>query len=175
MKRLMSLVALLALIVSTAGCGRQHSVEAPNSVSDSPSGSQFLLTEEPQDAKEVIAVRESARDDDAVIVVGRIGGSKNPWVEGRAAFSIVDLSLKACSDIEGDTCKMPWDYCCETDLLPKATVLVKVVDESGDLLATDSRELLSVKELDTVVASGTAKRDDEGNLTVLANKIYVKP
>lgn len=140
-----------------------------------PSGAQYLLTEEPQDAQDVIAVREDAQNEADVTVVGRIGGSRDPWVEGRAAFSIVDLSLKACSDIEGDTCKTPWDYCCQTDLLPKATVLIKVVDESGSLISTDSREFLSVKELDTVVVNGTARRDDAGNLTVLANKLYVMP
>jgi len=110
-----------------------------------------------------------------LIVVGRIGGSANPWVEGRAAFSIVDLSLKACSDREGDECAMPWDYCCETDLLPKATVLVKVVDDSGNLVATDARELLQAKELQTVVVEGKAKRDEAGNLTVLAGGVYAKP
>lgn len=174
MQRLISLVTVFALCALTTGCSEQQTAE-PMSVAESPSGSQYLLTDEPQDANDVIAIRESAQDDDAVIVVGRIGGSKNPWVEDRAAFSIVDLSLKACSDIEGDKCKMPWDYCCQTDLLPKATVLVKVVDDSGDLVGTDSRELLSVKELDTVVVNGTAKRDDAGNLTILASKIYVKP
>ncbi len=174
MKRLMLLVTICGLCALPTGCARQQTAEVEPPPAQ-PSGSQYLLTEEPQDAKDVIAVRENAQNDDAVIVVGRIGGSKNPWVEGRTAFSIVDLSLKACSDIEGDKCKMPWDYCCETDLLPKATVLVKVVDEAGDLLAADSRELLSVKELDTVVINGTAKRDDAGNLTVLASTIYVKP
>ena len=123
----------------------------------------------------MIALRKNAQNEDAVVVVGRIGGSRDPWVEGRAAFSIVDLSLKACSDIEGDKCKIPWDYCCQTDLLPKATVLVKVVDNSGSLVETDSRELLAVKELNTVIVNGTAKRDDAGNLTVLASRIYVKP
>jgi hypothetical protein len=140
-----------------------------------PGGEQYLLADEPADAKGVMDVREGAQEEDEVVVVGRIGGSANPWVEGRAAFSIVDLSLKACSDIEGDTCKVPWDYCCETDLLPKATVLVKVVDETNSIVAADSRELLQVKELQTVVVEGTAKRDDSGNLTILASGVFVKP
>lgn len=173
MQRLMSFARAFSVLVLAFGCSQQETdelVPSPEPVD----GGQYLLSEEPRDANDVIAVRESAQDDEAVVVVGRIGGSRDPWVEGRAAFSIVDLSLKACSDIEGDTCKMPWDYCCQTDLLPDATVLVKVVDESGELIGTDSRELLSVKELDTVVVNGKAKRDDAGNLTVLASKLYVK-
>ena len=97
----------------------------------------------------------------------------NPWVEGRAAFSIVDNSLKACSDIPGDMCKKPWDYCCETPKLPSSTALIKVVGEDGNLVKADARKLLGVKELSTVVVRGKAQRDDTGNLTVLATGIYV--
>lgn len=174
MQRLMRFATGLAMLVAGVGCSEQQTA-TPTPLAEEPSGAQYLLTEEPQDAKDVIAVRESAQDEDTVVVVGRIGGSRDPWVEGRAAFSIVDLSLKACSDIEGDQCKMPWDYCCQTDLLPDATVLVKMVDDSDKLIDTDSRELLTVKELDTVVVDGKAKRDDAGNLTILASKIFVKP
>lgn len=129
---------------------------------------------EPQVATSVIKVRENASDGDEVVIVGRIGGSENPWIESRAAFSIVDGSLKACSDIEGDNCPQPWDYCCETSKLPNATALVKIIDEGGSLVTTDARELLGVKELSTVIVKGKAKRDDAGNLTVLANSVYIK-
>ncbi len=41
-------------------------------------------------------------------------------------------------------------------------------------MKADARELLKVKELSTVVIQGTARRDDAGNLTVLATGVYVK-
>ena len=44
---------------------------------------------------------------------------------------------------------------------------MKIVDASGKPVATDARKLLGVKELQTVVVRGTAKRDEAGNLTVL--------
>ena len=65
-----------------------------------------------------------------------------------------------------------WDYCCEADL-PKATVLVMVVDEDGKIVKQDARELLGVKELDTVFIQGKAKRDKAGNVTILASKLFV--
>ncbi|HIK92666.1 MAG TPA: hypothetical protein EYG03_11875 [Planctomycetes bacterium] len=133
-----------------------------------------MLTAEPDGAADVIKVREDAADGEDVVIVGRIGGSSNPWIEDRAAFSIVDGSLKACSDIEGDGCPMPWDYCCETQKLPTATALVKVVDEDGELVKADARELLSVKELSTVIVKGKAQRDDAGNLTILATGVFVQ-
>ena len=41
-------------------------------------------------------------------------------------------------------------------------------------MKADAKELLSVKELSTVVVKGKAKRDDAGNLTVHASGVYVK-
>jgi hypothetical protein len=38
----------------------------------------------------------------------------------------------------------------------------------------DTRELLKVKELSTVVIKGKARRDDNGNLTILASGVFVK-
>ena len=133
-----------------------------------------MLDEEPDGATDVIRVREEANDGDEVVLVGRIGGSVNPWVDGRAAFSIVDGSLRACSDIPGDDCTEPWDYCCETDRLPSSTALIKIVDDRGELVKTDARQLLDVKELSTVVIKGSAQRDDAGNLTILASGVYLK-
>lgn len=53
-------------------------------------------------------------------------------------------------------------------------MLIKVVDENGKLVKADARELLNVKELSTVVIKGKARRDDKGNLTILASGVFVK-
>jgi len=52
--------------------------------------------------------------------------------------------------------------------------LVKVVDEKGELVKAGAKKLLGVEELSTVVVRGKAKRDDKGNLTVMATGIFVK-
>jgi len=113
-----------------------------------------------------------AKDRADVVVVGRIGGRKSPWVKGAAAFSIVDRSLTPCNEIEGDTCTTPWDYCCESDL-PQATLLVMFNDAQGKLVKKDARPLLGVKELDTIFIQGTVKRDKTGNVSILASKLYL--
>src|SRR4029078_4558473 len=89
---------------------------ASDSKSDSAVHDKYIVTEEPKDAQTVLDTREKAKDKDDVVVVGRIGGRKNPWVKGAAAFSIVDPSLKACNERPGDTCHTPWDYCCQDDI-----------------------------------------------------------
>ena len=49
-----------------------------------------------------------------------------------------------------------------------------IVDENGRTVKADAKNLLNVKELVTVVVRGKAKRDEKGNLTVLANGVFVR-
>jgi hypothetical protein len=126
----------------------------------------------------VFATRDAAADlknGDEIAVVGRIGGSTKPFT-GRASFTIVDASLKPCSELEGDNCSTPWDYCCEPpDNLAKATLLVKIVDEQGRTLADDAEKALGLKALQTVVVRGAVQRDDKGQITSLtATGVYVR-
>jgi hypothetical protein len=173
MKRFMILRCLVATLV--AATLQQAVALASDSKNDSAVRDKYILSEEPKDAQPVLTTREKAKDKDDVVVVGRIGGRKNPWVKGAAAFSIVDPSLKACNERPGDTCPTPWDYCCEADL-SKATVFVTVVDDkTGKTLKEDAREALKLHELDTVVVEGKARRDKKGNLTIAASKLFVRP
>ncbi len=176
MTKCVSLTACVGWIV-IIGCSQERPTTTAPPTSNpalAVDGSKYLLSNEPDDGMNVIKAREATKDGDQVVIVGRIGGGKSPWIEGRAAFFIVDCSLNACSDIPGDKCDQPWDYCCETHKLPTSTALVKVVDENGDLMKADARELLKVKELSTVVVTGKSQRDDAGNLTILASGVYVK-
>lgn len=176
MKRIALPLAGLMALSLVIGCSDDATTTSDDRGAPTPSavdGTKFLLTAKPENASDVIKVRKDAGDGDEVVIMGRIGGSENPWIEGRAAFTIVDGSLKACSDIPGDGCPIPWDYCCETDKLPTSTAFVKVVDDNGDIVKADARELLAVKELSTVIVKGKAQRDDAGNLTVLASGVYV--
>ncbi len=171
------LTLMLGAALAASGCtqnGAQLDDTAGQSSTPSIDGSAYVLSTEPDGAEPVRAVREQSQDGDDVVLVGRIGGRANPWIEGRAAFSIVDPSLKACSDILGDACPKPWDYCCEMDRLPSSTALIKFVDDEGGLLRADARKLLNLSALQTVVVSGKAKRDESGNLTVLAAGIFVR-
>jgi hypothetical protein len=156
-----------------AGCGKTN---PPAAQGPSADGAKFLLAEEPAGAVPVKAVREAAKDGDEVAIVGRIGGTAKPWVPGRAGFQIVDPSFQPCNEKPGDTCPTPWDYCCDPkEELVKGMATVKVVDAGGQTVPVDARELLGLKELETVVIRGRAKRDDQGNLTVLAAGVHRRP
>ncbi|MBW3540078.1 MAG: hypothetical protein KY476_07405 [Planctomycetes bacterium] len=153
------------------GCGGGDDGDGANAGAES-GGSAYVLNAEPAAARGVTDVRKAAKDGDEVTVVGRIGGSADPFVKDLAAFTIVDPKLKPCSPEEG--CPRPWDYCCTFEGLAEGTAMVQIVDDGGQLVSTDARKLLPVKELSTVVVRGKAKVDPEGNLTVRANQLYVR-
>jgi hypothetical protein len=137
---------------------------------------RYLVDIEPPGAKPVKAVRKEAKDGEQVVVIGRIGGSQKPFVEGRAAFTIVDLALLSCSERKCDNCPTPWDYCCEAkEEIASSSLMVKLVDDQGKTLTQDAQQLLSLKPLQTVVASGRAKKDSDGNLVLLASAIHIRP
>ncbi|MCA9240597.1 MAG: hypothetical protein KDA37_10370, partial [Planctomycetales bacterium] len=80
MKRSCTMLVLLAVASSLVGCGEANpTAKAPTP--PSIDGSEFLLSEEPDGAVGVIAARESSEDGAPLVLVGRIGGASNPWVE----------------------------------------------------------------------------------------------
>jgi hypothetical protein len=171
-------VISLTVVVVAAGCNQAVSPSGSPAASHGDEGkSQYLLTQEPAGAKGVKEVRKDAKDADEVVVVGRIGGSVKPFVEGRVAFTIVDPSVPTCSERPDDPCATPWDYCCEPkEVLIPATVLVKLVDKDGKAIPVDAEKFLGLKPLQTIVVQGRAKRDaDGGSTSIVATGFYVRP
>ena len=155
-------------LIGVAGCG-----ESPaRKTGPSTSAVNFLVNEEPAGAVGVGEARKAPAGDAEITVVGRIGGSEKPFVSGLAAFTIVDPKVAPCAPEEG--CPTPWDYCCGQNDVKENIATIKLIDAAGKPLAQDARELLGVKELATVVVRGTAKRSEDGNLTVLAKQVYVR-
>jgi hypothetical protein len=169
-----SFALLLLIAVAVAGCSRRPAESTTTQADLTAVGSKYLVASEPADAKPV-AEAIVADDQAEVTVVGRIGGSENPWVDDMAAFTIVDPALKACSDIPGDNCDKPWDYCCESsDTLKAHSVAVKFMDEKGSVVPADARKLFGVEPLQTVVIRGKLQKDESGKTAVIAEKMYVQ-
>lgn len=177
-KRIVGLAAA-AFLAALVGCA-QDQPAAPNdaapsatSAASAADGAKFLLAAEPAGAQSVLDIRATIHDQDEVVVAGRIGGAVNPWVSDVVAFTIVDASVKACGETEDDACPTPWDFCCEPGL-SKKKLAIEFVDEQGAIIEGDAKTLLGVEELDSVVIRGKARRDDAGNVTILATGVYVK-
>ena len=177
MKRILPLV-LIGLLTALVGCGRENG--QPLSIHGGKNNvavdkTKYMLAQEPKAAQGVVQVREKSKDGDAVVVVGRIGGEKkSPFVNGLAAFTIVDTAAIPCNEIEGDNCPTPWDYCCDPDLAKKK-VLVKFVDEQGQTLGFDAEKGLELQPLQTVVVQGKVSRSADGGISILAQGVFVRP
>ena len=170
---LILLTAAVLLAVAT-GCGKVVDSPPTAKASASIDGAQFKLSDEPDGAVGVIAAREGAENGAPLVLVGRVGGTAKPWVEGRAAFTLLDASMSIVAEGEDSgEAEVCMGDCCATERM-SCTTLVKVVDEQGKLVPVDSRELLGLKESDMVVVTGTAKKDQSGNFTMLANGVYVR-
>ena len=169
MKNLILGALLSALSLIVIGCAKEEPVETAEATQPDPA---YLAGSEPAGAVGVGDARSSAKDDEDVVLVGRIGGSRKPFVEGLAAFTIVDPKVPHCPAEEG--CPTPWDYCCAQDAVKDNIATIKIVDKAGNPVSKDARQLLGVKELNLVVIEGKAQRDEEGNLSILADQVFVK-
>lgn len=163
---------LIGVLALTAGCSNSDVAQTSGENAIGAMDSRYVATAEPDGAMPVGEARESVEDEQVVTLVGTIGGSSQPFVDGLAAFTIVDPKVPYCSPDEG--CPTPWDYCCTQDQVKDNIATVKIVDEIGKPVAADARKMLGVKELSTVVVQGKAHRDDQGNLTVAASKVFVR-
>lgn len=174
MSRVVTPMLMAAFAVSLlSGCGGTSTASSSQRVETEAVAldPSLVLAEEPAGAVSVAEAREKATDGDEVVVAGWIAGSPQPIIEGRAAFTILDLSLPPMECAE-----VPYSFCCmpKETLLPKV-VLVKFVDEQGKTILKDARGLLGIKEGATVVVCGHAKCTEEGEVTaVLANSLYVR-
>lgn len=167
---------MLLLLAGVSGCGQQ-TVQATVDTRNTPviDKSKYILTEEPDGAVGVIIAREDAKDHDDIVLVGRIGGRKDPWIDGRSAFTVIDAAMSVVADgAESGDGELCMDDCCAS-LRAECTTLVKIVDEQGKPLPIDARVLLGAKETDMVVVKGKVQRDDEqGTFTIAASGVYVR-
>lgn len=166
-------IAWAGLCLLALGCSQDTTRPEVSSGGSDATRPNYLAQDEPKDALPVGKARETAEDGQQVSIVGVIGGSSEPFIEELAAFTIVDPKVPHCAADEG--CPTPWDYCCTQDQVKENVATVKVVDESGSPIAESARKLLGVKELNTVVVTGVAQRDERGNLSIAASQVFVRP
>ncbi len=117
------------------------------------------------DAKAAGAVRREVKDGESVVARGRV----KDFVDGRAVFTLIDMSLKSCEEMEGDNCPTPWDYCCvEPNVIAENTVTVEFQDASGRPLKTDAKGFHGLDHLQVVLVEGKARKSADGNVTIAA-------
>lgn len=174
-------VAALSLSLTLAGCSSDTAKDEGSAVTTSaaktpaappsPELQPLVVKADPPPQEIGVAMaRDSAEPGQDVVVEGRL----KDFVDGKAAFTMVDGSIKSCIE-EGDGCPTPWDYCCVAPTkLAKNTATVKLVDESGKMLDGNLQGVNSIDNLSTVVVTGKVEKDESGNLTIAANKVFLR-
>lgn len=169
-------IVLIALAAPLASCGKEPPAGAPATASGEriPDG---MVARGPAQGMHVAAAKASAALGAEVTLVGRIGGSEEPFAADRAVFTIVDPALKACSDMaDPDHCATPWDYCCEERAaMVRGTATVEIAGKDGRPLRLSLRGKEGLDPLATVAVTGTVvERNDAGVLVVRARRIEVR-
>lgn len=176
MNRMNAVATSLALLATAlAGCGDAGT--SPRTAAARATLPDGLVVRGKAEGTHVAAAKATARQGDEIVIVGRIGGSEEPFVAGRAVFTIVDPALKSCADMDDpDHCKTPWDYCCEErDAMKRGTATIEIADAGGRPLPIAVRGLQGLDPLATVAVTGTVtERNDAGLLVVRARRIEVR-
>ncbi|TWU28085.1 hypothetical protein [Bythopirellula polymerisocia] len=121
-----------------------------------------------------------------IAMVGQIGGLANPWEEtqpefpfakSQAVFFLADPQAIAEHEAEGHT-HAPGEECafCAAHAEENSELLavVRLVDEKGQVLPFDARELLNLNVKDMVVVQGEAQVLEGGMMIVKATGIFVR-
>lgn len=163
-----STACFLALSLFIAACTKE-SAPAP----EAGPLAAFIAPAAPGDAKSVLEARKSATAGANISVVGRA----KDFVNGRAAFTLIDASLRACSDAGDpmeDSCETPWDYCCVApEEVSAACATIEVRDAAG-VIKSGVQGVSGLDHLDTVYVNGVVETDAAGNMTVVAKSFHVK-
>jgi hypothetical protein len=167
---------------------------AAGSVDRAAQSARLQLTDLPENAQQVLAVQKqlvaakknpNASTASEVVVAGQIGGMPNvwndthpdfPWYAGQSSFFLVDTKIAA--QFASHAKKHGGNHSCAfcQSLAAKnahAAAVVNLVDEQGEIMRIDSRELLGLKENQTVVVRGTAKLLGGRLLVIDATGIHV--
>lgn len=177
-RKRVSFVLTFALVLAAVACDRKET-PATNGVSTNAPATADLpadlfVTTSPPNAKTVEEMKASAKVGDTVVVRGRVGGSKEPFVEGRAMFTLMGNGLKACSDNADDECSTPWDYCCDTaEDIAKHSATIQVVDSNGAPIKSDIKGRSAAKELSELVVVGKIVQAGEKTTVIAATSIHV--
>ncbi|MFN9720291.1 MAG: hypothetical protein ACK58L_16455 [Planctomycetota bacterium] len=127
------------------------------------------------DARPIPEVRKALKGGDLqanskFIVRARINaGDFPPFVDGVTAFVVTDANGHD-GDESHNPHKCPF---CKRDI-NNMIAQVQVTDATGQMLQSDVRDLLNVKEFDLLEIEGTGRFDDADMLVINATRIYVK-
>lgn len=180
LNRVLSSVVISALVL--VGCDDKPATTAtPSAPAATPTEANaalpanLRLSAAPADAKGVAEIKATAKDGQRVTLRGVVAGRAEPIAANRAILTLLDSSIKTCNANPGDSCKTPWDACCEpADVLAKNSVTVQVVDSEGRPLKTSLTQLEGLKPLAKLTVTGVVMASSPESMLINADGLFVK-
>ena len=171
--RLPTVSLLLVAVMSWVGCA--------GSATNGPTaaGAKVLLDTEPTDVGGIIELKSAmitgiAASGDQTAVAGRVVNGQD-WEPDQAMFLVRDLQADELhAHDHGDGDHSDCAFCQAKEKETGALALIQVIDETGQVLGTDARQLLGLQENEVVVAQGSGTIDEDGTLVFAASKIYIR-
>ncbi|TWU45787.1 hypothetical protein Q31b_09630 [Novipirellula aureliae] len=163
--------------VSFVGC-----TPKPDSLADVDSAaSKFLLAAEPADALTPTEVQEAFESSETesmpVVIAGRVGTADSPdvaFVPGEATFLMTQLPNEDHAGGDPDhasTCPF-----CKRELANAPQVMVRFVDDQGNVVKQGAADLLQIQNGDAVVVKGDAVfLEATKMIDITAEGIYKRP
>jgi len=131
----------------------------------------YWLATAPAAALDIKKANEVAENGKDITVVGRVGDLSDE----RAWLKLIDKSFLPCNERTSDSCKTPWDYCCEdATTLSKGSVSIEF-REGDRLRKVTPKGFHGLDHLKEIVVTGKAIKDPAGNIIVVASGMHVKP
>lgn len=164
-------VTLLVSITAAIGCQPDAPVTAVPDAAILSARAKYLLDKAPEAALGVKEAKAAITEPSNVTLTGTIdAGEREPWEEGKALFLITESSIATHDHGEGSHDNCPF---CNREKANNLA-LIKFIDDAGETVAIDARDLFGLEKGQQVVIQGTGAVDPSGTLVVTANGIYIK-
>ncbi len=177
-----SVLVAASFAVMAIGCGNPAPQQSTGPVVPEPTPVEFpetlMASIALTDPVGVVDARKNVEPGAEITVTGFIGGREEPFVDGRAIFTLADSkALTRCDSKPGDSCPTPWDACCDEPEKIKASVAtVQVVDGKGMVLKRKLNGVGGIAPGSTVSVKGRiAPGSTSAALIINAEQIHVAP
>ena len=130
-----------------------------------------MLADEPAGATSILAAKKTLPADGEVTLIGTIGaGDDDPFEKNQAAFFLSELPDHDHAGHDAANCPF-----CKHRAAETPRVVVQFVDDAGQVLPIDSRQLLGVEKGQVVVVRGQGQLNDALDLLVVtASGIHIR-
>lgn len=168
---------LMTGLLTLVSCDEKRTVGQSTPVAAEAAVTKVFSATAPVNPATIHEARKTAKPGDEIVLSGRVMGSQQPFVAGRAAFILGDPALlTACNERPGDECKTPWDNCCDTPEAKRGgTATVQVLGSDGRVAEGTLEGVGGLAKLSKVIVVGkVAPGSGPESLVINATVIHVE-